>query len=100
MLEYDYGDHYTNGQGPDKGTTFNREDRIYWVPMFVPGSAEYTNMNTALMDKHPELAMFFERMTFLPLEKITPIARWGNSIRYGKALSAALVVEKTIAAIV
>ena len=79
MLEYDYGDHYTNGQGPDKGTTFNREDRIYWVPMFVPGSAEYTNMNTDLMDRHPELAMFFERMTFLPLEKITPMVPMGGS---------------------
>ena len=79
MLEYDYGDHYTNGQGPDAGTTFNREDRIYWVPMFVPGSAEYTNMNTDLMDRHPELAMFFERMTFLPLEKITPMVPMGGS---------------------
>ncbi len=79
MLEYDYGDHYTNGQGPDEGTTFNREDRIYWVPMFVPGSAEYTNMNTDLMDRHPELAMFFERMTFLPLEKITPMVPMGGS---------------------
>ncbi|MGM9664226.1 MAG: FAD-dependent oxidoreductase [Eubacteriales bacterium] len=79
MLEYDYGDHYTNGTGPDEGTTFNREDRIYWVPMFVPGSAEYTNMNTELMDRHPELAMFFERMTFLPLEKITPMVPMGGS---------------------
>src|SRR5574344_1654708 len=79
MLEYDYGDHYTNGKGPDEGTTFNREDRIYWVPMFVPGSAEYTNMNTELMDRHPELAMFFERMTFLPLEKITPMVPMGGS---------------------
>ena len=79
MLEYDYGDHYTNGQGPDEGTTFNREDRIYWVPMFVPGSAEYTNMNVELMDKHPELAMFFERMTFLPLEKVTPMVPMGGA---------------------
>lgn len=79
MLEYDYGDHYTNGKGPDEGTTFNRGDRIYWVPMFVPGSAEYTNMNTELMDRHPELAMFFERMTFLPLEKITPMVPMGGS---------------------
>ncbi len=79
MLEYDYGDHYTNGQGPDPGTTFNREDRVYWVPMFVPGSAEYTNMSVTLMDKHPELAMFFERMTFLPLEKVTPFVPMGGS---------------------
>ena len=78
MLEYDYGDRYTK-DGPVPGTGFNREDRIYWVPMFVPGSAEYTNMNVELMDKHPELAMFFERMTFLPLEKITPMVPMGGS---------------------
>ena len=78
MLEYDYGDKYT-ADGPVPGTTYNREDRIYWVPMFVPGSAEYTNMNTELMDRHPELAMFFERMTFLPLEKVTPMVPMGGS---------------------
>ena len=78
MLEYDFGDKYTK-DGPVAGTTFNREDRIYWVPMFVPGSAEYTNMNVELMDKHPELAMFFERMTFLPLEHITPLVPMGGS---------------------
>ncbi len=78
MVEYDYGDQYTK-DGPVPGTTYNREDREYWVPMFVPGSAEYTNMNVELMDKHPELAMFFERMTFLPLEKITPMVPLGGS---------------------
>ena len=78
LLEYDYGDKYTK-DGPIPGTTYERKDREYWVPMFVPGSAEYTNMNTDLMDKHPELAMFFERMTFLPLEKITPMVPMGGS---------------------
>ena len=78
MLEYDYGDKYTK-DGPVPGTTYNRENRIYWVPMFVPGSAEYTNMNTDLMDKYPELAMFFERMTFLPLEKVTPMVPMGGA---------------------
>jgi NADPH-dependent glutamate synthase beta subunit-like oxidoreductase len=78
MLEYDYGDKYTK-DGPVAGTGFERKDRIYWVPMFVPGSAEYTNMNVELMDKHPELAMFFERMTFLPLEKVTPMVPMGGS---------------------
>ena len=78
MLEYDYGDKYTK-DGPMAGTSFERKDRIYWVPMFVPGSAEYTNMNVELMDKHPELAMFFERMTFLPLEKVTPMVPMGGS---------------------
>ena len=78
LIEYDYGDKYTK-DGPVPGTTYNREDRIYWVPLFVPGSAEYTNMNVELMDRHPELAMFFERMTFLPLEKITPMVPMGGS---------------------
>ena len=78
MLEYDYGDRYSK-DGPDKDATYNREDRVYWVPLFVPGSAEYTNMNTGLMDRHPELAMFFERMTFLPLEKITPSVPMGGA---------------------
>lgn len=78
ILEYDYGDKYTK-DGPIEGTTYNREDREYWVPLFVPGSAEYTNMNTELMDRHPELAMFFERMTFLPLEKITPMVPLGGA---------------------
>lgn len=78
MLEYDYGDKYTK-DGPIKGTTYNKEDRHYWIPLFVPGSAEYTNMNTKLMDKHPELAMFFERMTFLPLAGITQIVPPGGA---------------------
>ena len=78
MLEYDYGDKYTK-QGPIPGTTYNLEDRLYWIPLFVPGSAEYTNMNTKLMDKHPELAMFFERMTFLPLAGITQMVPPGGA---------------------
>ena len=36
IMEYDYGDKYTK-DGPVPGTTYNREDRVYWVPMFVPG---------------------------------------------------------------
>ena len=78
MLEYDYGDKYTD-EGPEKGAEYERKDREYWVPLFVPGSAEYTNMNTELMDRHPELAMFFERMTFLPLEHITAMVPPGGA---------------------
>ena len=78
MLEYDYGDKYTK-DGPVEGASYNRKDREYWVPLFVPGSAEYTNMNTALMDRHPELAMFFERMTFLPLEHVTAMVPPGGA---------------------
>ncbi len=86
MLEYDYGDHYKQGEhGVSRfeekdGIKYGpREEREYWVPLFVPGSAEYTNMNTDLMDRHPELAMFFERMTFIPLEKITPMVPMGGA---------------------
>ncbi len=78
MVEFGYGDKYTK-DGPVPGTTYERKDREYWVPMFVPGSAEFTNMNVALMDRHPELSMFFERMTFLPLEKITPMVPLGGA---------------------
>lgn len=78
LVEYDYGDKYTK-DGPIPGTTYNKEDREYWVPLFVPGSGEYTNMNPALMDRHPELAMFFERMTFLPLDGITQMVPPGGA---------------------
>lgn len=78
MLEYDYGDKYT-ADGPVEGATYERKDREYWVPLFVPGSAEYTNMNKDLMDRHPELAMFFERMTFLPLEHVTAMVPPGGA---------------------
>ena len=77
MLEYDYGDKYTK-DGPIPGTTYERKDREYWVPLFVPGSAEYTNMNEELMDRHPELAMFFERTTFRPLEHVTAMVPPGG----------------------
>lgn len=39
--------------------------------MFVPGSAEFFNMNKRQIADHPEVTIFFERMTFLPLEHIT-----------------------------
>ena len=47
--------------------------------MFVPGSAEFFNMRRAQIDEHPEVAAFFERMTFLPLEKITPMVPPGGA---------------------
>ena len=78
MLEYDYGDRYTK-DGPLPDTKREKENREYWVPLFVPGSAEYTNMNKGLMDRHPELAMFFERMTFLPLEHVTAMVPPGGA---------------------
>lgn len=75
ILEFDYGDHYTK-DGPIKGAPHIRR---YSLPMFVPGSAEFTNMIKSQLDEHPELAMFFERMTFLPLEKVTPMVPPGGA---------------------
>ena len=46
-------------------------EKQYILPMFVPGSAEFTNMNQQQLEEHPELAHFFERMSRLPLEKVT-----------------------------
>ncbi len=78
MIEWDYGDKYTK-DGPVAGTSYEKENREYWVPLFVPGSCEYTNMKPELLEKHPELAMFFERMTFLPLEHVTMMVPPGGS---------------------
>ena len=65
LLEY----HWENLDGKNP----NHEKR--WVlPLFVPGSAEFLNMRKSQIDEHPEVAAFFERMTMLPLEKITPMA--------------------------
>lgn len=75
ILEFDYGDHYDKN-GPIPGAPHIRE---YWVPLFVPGSGEYTNMKPELMKKHPELAKFFERMTFLPLQKVTAMVPPGGA---------------------
>ncbi len=51
-----------------------------WVlPMFVPGSAEFTNMNDTILTKYPEMGRFFERMSRLPLEKVTPMVPPGGA---------------------
>lgn len=50
----------------------NADHHKQWVlPIFVPGSAELMNMNLQQVEEHPEIARFFERMSFLPLTKIT-----------------------------
>ena len=60
------------------GKNPNHEKR--WIlPLFVPGSAEFLNMRQSQIDEHPVAAAFFERMTFLPLEKITPMVPPGGS---------------------
>ena len=56
-----------------------KREKQYVLPMFVPGSAEFTNMRKEQLDEHPELAQFFERMTFLPLEKVTPMVPLGGA---------------------
>ncbi len=58
----------------------NKDHTKQWIlPMFVPGSAEFTNMNQDVLDEHPEMATFFERMAFLPLEKVTPMVPQGGA---------------------
>ena len=47
--------------------------------MFVPGSAEFFNMNKQQIADHPEVTAFFERMTFLPLEHITALVPPGGA---------------------
>lgn len=58
----------------------NPQHEKQWVlPMFVPGSAEFTNMSAKVLEEHPEMGRFFERMTRLPLEKITPMVPPGGA---------------------
>ena len=65
LLEY-------NWENPQK-------EKQYVLPMFVPGSAEFLNMNEERLKEHPELAHFFERMSRLPLEKVTPMVPPGGA---------------------
>ena len=58
----------------------NEKREKQWVlPMFVPGSGEFTNMNADVLREHPEMARFFERMTFLPLAAVTPMVPPGGA---------------------
>ncbi len=56
-----------------------QHEKQYVLPMYVPGSAEFTNMNAELLEEHPELGRFFERMSRLPLEKVTPMVPPGGA---------------------
>lgn len=56
-----------------------KHEKQYVLPMFVPGSAEFVNMNKQNLVEHPELASFFERMSFLPLTKVTPMVPPGGA---------------------
>ncbi len=80
LLEYDYGYHYDHN-----GRTAPQSERRYILPMFVPGSAELFNMeelpdrsNPRLKD-HPDVAAFFERMTYIPLKGITQMVPPGGA---------------------
>ncbi|MCI9082225.1 MAG: FAD-dependent oxidoreductase [Lachnospiraceae bacterium] len=56
-----------------------QREKQYVLPMFVPGSAEFANMNEDLLNEHPEMGRFFERMSRLPLEKVTPMVPPGGA---------------------
>ena len=47
-------------------------EKQYVLPMYVPGCAEFFNMNAKILESNPEMGTFFEHMSRLPLEKITP----------------------------
>ena len=56
-----------------------QHEKQYLVPMFVPGSAEFTNMNSKLLQEHPEMGKFFEEMSRIPLETVTPMVPPGGA---------------------
>ena len=70
ILEYHWENH--DGKNPE-------HKKRYVLPRYVPGSAEFLNMRQSQIDEHPEVAAFFERMTFLPLERITPMVPPGGA---------------------
>ena len=58
-----------------------QHEKQYLLPMFVPGSAEFFNMNSKVIEEHPEVTLFFEHMSRLPLEHVTPfVGEGGNGI--------------------
>ena len=70
LLEYNWEN--LDGKNPS-------HEKRWVLPLFVPGSAEFLNMRRSQIDEHPEVAAFFERMTMLPLEKITPMVPPGGA---------------------
>ena len=51
----------------------------YLLPLFVPGAAEFLNMRESFVNEHPEVCDFFERMSRLPLEMVTPMVPLGGA---------------------
>lgn len=70
LIEYNWEN--LDGKNP-------QHEKRYVLPAFVPGSAEFFNMRQSQIDEHPEVGAFFERMTFLPLEHITPMVPPGGA---------------------
>ncbi len=72
-------DHMSRNGGLEYNWENPQHEKQYVLPMFVPGSAEFANMNQELLEEHPELGRFFERMSRLPLEKVTPMVPPGGA---------------------
>ncbi|MBP3871102.1 MAG: FAD-dependent oxidoreductase [Faecalicoccus sp.] len=47
-----------------------KKERQYFVPKWVVGSGEYMMMNGKLLDKHPEVATFFNYASSVPVGKV------------------------------
>ena len=56
-----------------------RHEKQWYVQLFVPGIAEMTNMVLDQVEKYPELAESFNKMTFLPLEGKTHLMPPGGN---------------------
>ena len=56
-----------------------KHEKRWVLDMFVPGSAEIMVMRKGLVDRYPQTADFFERMTFLPLAGITQLVPPGGA---------------------
>ena len=54
-------------------------EKQYVLPMYVPGCAEFFNMNAKILESNPEMGTFFEHMSRLPLEKINPFVPEGGA---------------------
>ncbi len=70
IIEYNWEN--LDGKNP------NHEKR-YVLPMFVPGSAEFTVMNQRQLEEHPEIGSFFNNMTYLPLTVATKMVPPGGA---------------------
>ena len=56
-----------------------QRDKQWVVPMYVPGSAEFGNMNDEVLKAHPEVGIFFERMSRVPLQGLTQMIPEGGA---------------------